>query len=135
MCRRGATLCDPSTSAHEPISSGDGRHRSLCGAGICGTQPQVDQLATSEGAAGHHPLPYRRPRRSSRSLQRLRTHRHLIQLVHYGEFSLMESYVLRTGHLPVVRTKQSLSTPHYKGAHGWRSGRTLVHIAKCGSQD
>ena len=43
---------------------------------------QVDQLATPEGAAGHHTLPHRRAGRTSRSLYRLRTYDHrLLQLV------------------------------------------------------
>src|SRR5271170_902786 len=64
---------DPST-VHEPASGGDGRHCSLCWTDIYRTQPQVDQLATSEGVAGHHALPHRRAGWASRSLHRLRTY-------------------------------------------------------------
>ena len=62
--------------------AGDGRHCSLCWTDICGTQPQVDQLATPEGAAGHRALPHRRAGWASRPLHRLRTYDHdLLQLV------------------------------------------------------
>src|ERR1035437_5339965 len=47
---------EDTSTVHEPASSGDGRHCSLCWTGICGTQPQVDQLATPEGVARHRGL-------------------------------------------------------------------------------
>ena len=73
---------EDTSTVEEPASRGDGRHCSLCWTGICGTQPQVDQLATPEGAAGHRALPHRRAGRTSRSLHRLRTYdHHLLQLV------------------------------------------------------
>jgi integrase len=37
---------EDTSTVHEPASPGDGRHRPLCRTSICGTQPQVDQLAT-----------------------------------------------------------------------------------------
>jgi site-specific recombinase XerD len=73
---------EDTSTVHEPASSGDGRHRSLCWTVICGTQPQVDQLATPEGAAGHRALPHGRAGWTSRSLHRLRTYdQDLLQLV------------------------------------------------------
>jgi hypothetical protein len=65
---------EDTSTVHEPASRGDGRHCSLCWTGIYGTQPQVDQLATPEGAAGHRALPHRRAGRASRPLHRLRTY-------------------------------------------------------------
>ena len=73
---------EDTSTVEEPASRGDGRHCSLCWTGIYGTQPQVDQLATPEGAAGHRALPHRRAGRASRSLHRLRTYdQDLLQLV------------------------------------------------------
>src|ERR1039457_5026362 len=73
---------EDTSAVEEPASPGDVRYCSLCWTGICGTQPQVDQLATPEGAAGHCALPYRRAGRASRPLYRLRTYdHHLLQLV------------------------------------------------------
>src|ERR1019366_5422813 len=51
-------------TVEQPASRGDGRHCSLCRTGICGAQPQVDQLATPKGAAGHCTLGYLRALRS-----------------------------------------------------------------------
>src|ERR1035438_6665610 len=65
---------EDSSTVEEPASPGDGRHCSLCWTGICGTQPQVDQLATPEGVARHRALPHRRARWPSRPLHRLRTY-------------------------------------------------------------
>src|ERR1022692_1306916 len=49
----------------------------------------MDELATSEGVAGHQPLPHRRSRRTSRSMFPLRTFRHLLQLVSQSSLSKM----------------------------------------------
>src|ERR1700733_5888002 len=83
---------EDTSTVHEPASAGDGRHCSLCWTGICGTQPQVDQLATPEGVAGHRALPNRRAGRTSRPLHWLRTYdQGLVQLVPYGEFFVVGS--------------------------------------------
>ena len=65
---------EDTSTVEQPASRGDGRHCSLCRTGICGAQPQVDQLATPKGAAGHCTLGHRRAGRTSRPLHRLRTH-------------------------------------------------------------
>jgi len=73
---------EDTSTVHEPASRGDGRHCSLCWTGICGTQPQVDQLATPKSVAGYRALPNRCAGRTSRSLHRLRTYdQDLLQLV------------------------------------------------------
>src|ERR1035438_8728047 len=73
---------EDTSTVEQPASPGDGRHCSLCWTDICGTQPQVDQLATPEGVAGHCALPHCRAGRASRPLHRLRTYdQDLLQLV------------------------------------------------------
>src|SRR5271170_1602811 len=73
---------EDTSTVEQQASRGDGRHCSLCWTGICRTQPQVDQLATPEGFAGHRALPHRRAGRASRPLHRLRTYdQNLLQLV------------------------------------------------------
>src|SRR5271156_2963923 len=79
---------EDTSTVEQQASRGDGRHCSLCWTGICGTQPQVDQLATPEGFAGHRAMPHGRARRASRPLHRLRTYgHHLLQLVQEQAFA------------------------------------------------
>jgi hypothetical protein len=110
---RSRSLRREDTSTVEQLASrGDGRHCSLCRTDICRTQPQVDQRATPEGAAGHCALPHRRAGRTSRPLHRLRTYdQDLLQLMPYGESFLMGSQATRA-HAAKGSTPIELSIKH-----------------------
>src|SRR6516225_10741777 len=73
--RRSSNLGDPATL-------GGGRHHPHRRTSLLGTLSSLLDLAASQSAPGHCPLPHRRARRPSRLLYPLRiSHRHLLQLL------------------------------------------------------
>jgi integrase/recombinase XerD len=80
---------DTAKALSEPASLGDGRCHPHRWTALHRAQPQLDHLASPEGAAGHRTLPHRRARWTPRSVLPLRIFRPLVQLVSQPPLSKM----------------------------------------------